>query len=290
MNLAHKLVLFLATALTLVLASPTFDPSTGGLLARASGGVNLTCASHASKDAIAASQSNIALFASSHSDKPKQINVYWHVVYLDKTFIGGYLSDDQIHKQIKVLNTHFRSSDISFKLVEIDRTLNSEWFGLVTDTNSLGRDMKEALHKGDHKDLNIYSVRFQGDDLSGFSTWPWDVVPALKLDGVILQWDTIPGGPSSSYNQGKILVHQVGHWCGLYHTFEGGCGTPGDFVSDTPKQEFGHFGCPRGADTCPGGGKDPINNFMDFTNDQCKTQFTKGQGARMRLILALWRS
>ena len=78
MTPGHKLVLLLIMAVTLVLASPTSNPSTGKLLARASGGTYLTCASHASNSAIAVSQSNIAMFASSHSDKPKQIRVYWY--------------------------------------------------------------------------------------------------------------------------------------------------------------------------------------------------------------------
>ncbi|KAF8597715.1 hypothetical protein BDV93DRAFT_562043, partial [Ceratobasidium sp. AG-I] len=111
-----------------------------------------------------------------------------------------------------------------------------------------------------------------------------------KLDGVVFEWDTIPGGPWPWYNQGKVLAHLIGHWCGLFHTFEGQCGKPGDYISDTPREAFPQFGCPTfQPDTCPGGGKDPIHNFMDYTNDPCKTQFTKGQGDRMRRSLAMWR-
>ncbi|KAF8593371.1 hypothetical protein BDV93DRAFT_461358, partial [Ceratobasidium sp. AG-I] len=80
---------------------------------------------------------------------------------------------------------------------------------------------------------------------------------------------------------GKILVHQVGHWCGLFHTFQGGCNQPGDFVSDTPLEAGPNYGCPANViNSCPSGGKDPIHNFMDFTNDPCKTHFTKGELGR----------
>ncbi|KAF8597729.1 hypothetical protein BDV93DRAFT_360398 [Ceratobasidium sp. AG-I] len=290
MTLIHKLVLFLVTALTLALASPTSDPSTGKLLARAQGGMNLTCGSQASESVVAAADLKITQFAAKCSDKPREIRVYWHVLYEDPTFTGGLLTSVQVHNQIKALNDYFKSAHISFKLIDIDYTQNTDWFRWTTSTNVLGEQMRHTLHRGDYKDLNIYSVWFLGQDFLGFSTWPWDVNQKPKLDGVVFEWDTIPGGPWWDYNQGKVLAHLVGHWCGLFHTFEGGCGKPGDYISDTPKEAVGHFGCPTyHPDTCPGGGKDPIHNFMDYTNDPCKTHFTRGQGHRMRCSLAMWR-
>ncbi|KAF8597726.1 hypothetical protein BDV93DRAFT_562050 [Ceratobasidium sp. AG-I] len=286
MNLIHNLVLFLVTALALVHASPTSDPSIGGILARANDAAKLECGTHASQSTIAASQSNFTLFASSSSPKPRRIRIYWHVIYDQKTFDLGYLTDNQIRRQVRALNTHFRSTDISFKLEKIDRTQNSDWFYL-SDTSE---DMRRALHRGGCDDLNIYSVWFQGVDFGGFSTWPWGCEWTTKLDGVVLQWNTIPGGPLPFYNEGKILVHQVGHWCGLLHTFEGGCSQPGDFVFDTPPEAAPNWGCPNPPPgSCPNGGKDPIHNFMDYTVDECKTHFTEGQGTRMRQSLAIWR-
>ncbi|KAF8593370.1 hypothetical protein BDV93DRAFT_529885, partial [Ceratobasidium sp. AG-I] len=195
MNLVHKLILFLVTALSLVLASPTSDPSTADLLARAQGGVQLGCGTEASDDAFAASKSNFTQFASKYSHKSRKIRVYWHVVYSTQSFNGGFLTNNQIHNQIEALNTHFRSTDISFKLEKIDRTQNSNWFYFATESNSIGVTMRQALHEGGCDDLNIYSLWYQPGDRGGYSTWPFNVKLKPKLDGVFLQANVILGGP-----------------------------------------------------------------------------------------------
>jgi hypothetical protein len=213
------------------------------------------------------------------------IDVHFHVI--TGASGQGNLTDRQIDRQIDVLNGAFAGTGWSFQLVTVDRTANAEWFTMEPGTTA-ERDAKAALRIGTADDLNIYSAN-PGANLLGWATFPASYASRPSSDGVVILYSSIPGGAAEPYDEGDTATHEVGHWMGLYHTFQGGCSNKNDLVSDTPAERSPAFGCPFGRDTCRGGGLDPIENFMDYTDDACMTEFTAGQDARMDAQFSTYR-
>jgi Pregnancy-associated plasma protein-A len=78
----------------------------------------------------------------------------------------------------------------------------------------------------------------------------------------------------------------------LLHTFQGGCDGGGDYVADTPAQATPTAGCPAvPTDTCRSQpGKDPIENYMDYSDDICYTEFSSEQSLRMQALWNIYRA
>jgi hypothetical protein len=214
------------------------------------------------------------------------INVAFHVIYFDDGFTQtGLLTQTDVDNQIAALNAAFNNVD--FVLAATTFTNNFDWFfmqqGSIEELQA-----KTALHFDNNEFLNIYSCSGGGENLIGWATFPWQLRRDPVNDGVVIAFDTVPGG-TPPYDEGDTCVHEVGHWCGLYHTFQLGCIPLNDRVADTPAERTPNFGCPASRDTCPAAGLDPIDNFMDYSDDICMTNFTPGQEARMNRFLQLFR-
>ncbi|CRK29710.1 hypothetical protein BN1723_003587 [Verticillium longisporum] len=218
------------------------------------------------------------------------VNVYFHVVAASQTVANGYLTDKMVADQIAVLNQDFAPHDVAFRLAGTDRTVNTGW---ARDSNEIA--MKRALRKGTYKDLNLYTQVTLTNDALGYAYFPTSGATSGSTtfirDGVSIKAQTVPGGTQAGFNLGKTGTHEVGHWLGLYHTFQGGCTGSGDQVSDTPAQASFSSGCPIGRDSCPGqAGLDPIHNYMDYSDDSCYEEFTPGQDARIHSFWTTYRA
>lgn len=214
------------------------------------------------------------------ANKAVSIPVYYHVITCGTT---GSVTQTRLTNQTNVLNSAFSGSGFSFYQAGLDTTNNCNWYSM---SGSYESQAKNALRKGGSNALNIY-VAGIGGGLLGWATFPWNYAGNPKMDGVVLLNASLPGGSATNFNLGDTGTHEVGHWMGLYHTFQGGCSTTGDYVDDTAREQSAASGCPTGRDTCSAAGVDPITNFMDYTYDSCMNNFTNGQRTRMT---SMWNS
>ena len=214
---------------------------------------------------------------------PAVIRIALHVIHSGG---AGLLDQGEINAQMDILNASY--NNVQFVLDSVDYTDNAQWFTQL-NTSSVEKECKKALQRDPTKFLNVYTSNL-GPSLFGFSTFPWDLKRQPELDGVVIHYGTLPGGPLQPFNQGITLVHETGHWCGLYHTFQGGCSARNDQVADTPAEQSPTSGCPNNKDTCKSKGSDPIHNYMDYSDDRCLNQFTAGQYTRMTKVLGIYRS
>jgi hypothetical protein len=178
-----------------------------------------------------------------------------------------------------------------FALKHIDYTKNDGWYHAYLFGK---RDVqaKRKLHRGGPRTLNLYISGGgpRGTPILGWARFPWQYAAAPKLDSVSVNVAGMRGGSARGYNLGDTVIHETGHWLGLYHTFQGGCGGGGDLVADTQAEAEPSFGCDVSRDTCPADpGHDPVHNFMDYSLDACMMLFTPGQVQRIDAAFAKWR-
>lgn len=246
----------------------------------------------------------------SHNPNLKIIPVVVHVIHDGGT---NNISDAQIQSQIDILNEDFRKkigtngfgagvdTDIEFCLAKKDpqgKCTN----GIVRINSPLSnhqtyqRSQLKLLSYWDNlRYLNMYVVKNinNGSGILGYSSFPGG--PANE-DGIVIRHDYFGKIGTASASLGRTTTHEIGHWFGLYHTFNGGCGadtcSDGDLVCDTPPVANPNFGCPT-INSCSNdipNVNDQIQNYLDYSNDNCKSMFTNGQKQRMHATLTSLRN
>lgn len=252
------------------------------------------------KAAISSAQQKIL----SQNSNLKIIPVVVHIIHDGGT---SNISDAQIQSQIDVLNEDFRrkagtngfgagvDTDIEFCLAKKDPQgkctngivrINSPLSNHQTYQRSL---LKSLSNWDNNRYLNMYVVKNinNGNGILGYSSFP---AGPPDEDGIVVKHNSFGKIGTALGTLGRTTTHEIGHWFGLYHTFNNGCGTDtcsgGDMVCDTPPVINPNYGCPGVVNSCTIDSKpDQTLNYMDYTNDNCKNIFTTGQKVRMHSTL-----
>ncbi len=209
-------------------------------------------------------------------------------------------------------------SEIEFCLASVDPQGNpstgilrvdassTSGYGSTGITNANDAACK-ALSKWDNTQyMNVWvveQIRGQGDPLGGGYTggvqgYAYFPGAGPDVDGIVQLYSATGNDPTgangyslwSATDDGRVLTHEVGHYLNLFHTFQGqscsenDCTTDGDRVCDTPPTSTG-TGCNNGP--CP---NTHLENYMDYNNRNCVSDFTPNQIERMRAALTTIRS
>lgn len=225
--------------------------------------------------------------------------VVFHIIDSSATTIA---TNAQITQALKNLNDQWRriTGDGVDMKIQFALAVRDPFGNATTGINRVsGRNVPNYLNYGLNLSTNLVSVLNLGNWRSdqyiniyivtrlvgagGYGTLPGNV----GYDGIFLD------SRGTFTNGNDKLTHEMGHYMGLFHTFEtvfndsgnecqnDNCLLRGDRTCDTPpvKQDD----C--GTTTCPGSG-DPDNSFKNYMS-YCTglTRFTQGQKDRVRAAL-----
>ena len=241
------------------------------------------------------------------------IPVVFHVVHTNGE---ENISREQILDQMRVLNQDYNllnpnlsklrtvfkgleaDCQIKFELATIDPAGKcfdgiNRIYSPVHNIHDMDNEQAKKLAYWDYKKyLNIWVVTniiepsSQGVIL-GYAVFPFNMNP--NGDGIVIRHDRVGTiGTAVASDSGRTLTHEVGHWLGLFHTFQGGCANQ-DLVDDTPPVEstFTNASCPANGNSCSEANDKPDmwENYMDYSNGSCQCLFTLKQKARMHNFL-----
>jgi len=249
------------------------------------------------------------------------IPVVVHIVHENGT---ENISDAQVQAAIQHLNDAFAHQGyyatkgggstipIQFCLAQRDPK-NQATNGITRDVSPLttmnlekdDRALKQISPWDAKQYINIWVVRdinsiAHGSGVAGYAYYA--SAHGLSIDGIVCEARYFGNSPANDI----VLIHEIGHYFNLYHTFEGGCGNnncelEGDRVCDTPPDQAKHTGClynscttdaddPRPVNPLKTDGNDLTENYMDYSPFSCQHAFTPGQATRMLAALQTMRT
>eukprot|EP01114_Cavostelium_apophysatum_P000622 TRINITY_DN1056_c0_g1_i1.p1 TRINITY_DN1056_c0_g1~~TRINITY_DN1056_c0_g1_i1.p1 ORF type:complete len:704 (+),score=75.07 TRINITY_DN1056_c0_g1_i1:35-2146(+) len=220
--------------------------------------------------------------------EPLIIPTHWHILHDGAV---GMITEAQVVEAMNLLNSYYLQLQVgvffylySVNWTDVNVIGHRDWYYMTDRKKPVSPDvlenrMREYFHVGNGREMNVYTLDFTG--VTGVSSFPWNLDTEPNYDGIALD--------INAYYKDTI-VHESGHWMGLYHTHQSGCGT-GDRVADTPAETGSHDHCYylQNTDSCPNDpGYDPVDNLMSYGG--CRFKFTPGQIARMGEQFTLYRN
>jgi PKD repeat protein len=247
------------------------------------------------------------------------IPMVFHVIHT-----GGpeNISKEQILDQIRVLNQDFNLTnpnkskirspfktlaaiaDIEFRLARIDPNgnctdgINRVYSPLGVNVNQNTEDVKflSGARWDYRRYLNIWVVTNIDNGggagtILGYAVFPF--ATSAARDGIVIRHDRVGTiGTAVPSDSGRTLTHELGHWLGLYHTFQDGCFGNNDQCDDTPPvaAQFSNASCPANGNSCTNDVPDlpdQWENYMDYSDGSCMAMFTPKQRDRMWYFLGI---
>ena len=269
---------------------------------------------------------NRSLHPSQRNNEIYTIPVVVHVIHNGEAYgTGTNITDQQIFSAIEALNEDFRRMagtngfgngvDVGIEfclaarnpsgqptngIVRVNGSSVANYSTMGIEASSGTGAVEESVKalstwpRASYMNIWVVNEIENNDGLSGIQGYAYFPVNS-PIDGIVLLYNAFGtvGNLKSYTNMNRTLTHEVGHYLGLYHTFnsttsctgETNCATQGDRVCDTPPTiQAGSCSSPA----CSG--TQQVENYMDYTSQTCQDMYTDGQKLRMRTTLETQRT
>ncbi len=237
---------------------------------------------------------------------------------------GVNISDAQIQSAINGLNEDYRKEpgtngdgagvdvEVEFCLASRDPDGNPTNGIVRVDASSMPNYTEEGISAGQGSGANETNLKAlskwdrnqyyniwivneieDNDGGAGIQGYAYFPTSSASKDGTVILYNAFGtvGSLKSYTSLNRTVTHEIGHAFYLYHTFQGNscsetnCASQGDYVCDTPPTVTS-TSCNSPA--CSG--TQQVENYMDYTNENCMDMFTQGQKDRMRTAIETSRS